>query len=444
MPKILCPVSLGLYTIFVPLILCRNVQSDAPDLGWRKIFNGQDLSGWHGMGHEDPRPLLQLSDEDRAKRREASLADLHKHWRVENGEVVNDGKGLYLTTDRDYGDFELQLEYRTVPLADSGIYLRSTPQVQIWDTTREGGKWKLGADKGSGGLWNNSPGAQGKDPLVKADRPFGEWNSVRILLIGSRVTVHLNEQLVVDAAILENFWDREAPLLPRGPIQLQTHGGEIRWRNILLREIAPEEAHGWLVGRRRQVFNGKDLTGWAGAVDSYEVKDGALVSRPDHGGVIYTEEVYSDFRARFEFKLPPAGNNGLAIRYPGFPRDSKEKGSPEAAYHGMCELQILDDSHPMYKNIDPRQAHGSAYGMVAAKRGYLRPAGEWNFEVVTVKGSTIHVELNGAVILDCDLSRVTKFMADSPHPGKDRTSGHFGFAGHDDVVMFRNVWIERL
>src|SRR5205807_8770436 len=134
------------------------------------------------------------------------------HWRVENGELVNDGKGAYLTTDQEFGDIELLIEYKTVPKADSGIYLRATPQVQIWDTTKEGGKWDRGADKGSGGLYNNSRGAPGKYPLALADRPFGQWNRFRILQVGERVTVHLNGKRVVDHARLENFWDRQRPL----------------------------------------------------------------------------------------------------------------------------------------------------------------------------------------------------------------------------------------
>jgi Domain of Unknown Function (DUF1080) len=137
-----------------------------------------------------------------------------------------------------------------------------------------------------------------------------------------------------------------------------------------------------------------------------------------------------------EFKLPPGGNNGLAIRYPGH---------GDTAYQGMCELQVLDDGDKRYEGrIDPRQAHGSAYGMVPAKRGYLRPVGQWNFEEVTVRGSKIKVELNGTVILDTDLADVKEFMANSPHPGKDRTSGYFGFAGHSDPVEFRNVSIKSL
>jgi hypothetical protein len=133
--------------------------------------------------------------------------------------------------------------------------------------------------------------------------------------------------------------------------------------------------------------------------------------------------------------LPPGGNNGLAIRSPG-------QGDP--AYEAMTELQVLDTEHPKYAGLDPRQAHGSAYGMVAATRGYLRDAGEWNFQQVTVDGSRITVELNGSVILSTDLSGVSEFLADHPHPGKDRTRGFFGFAGHNDPVEFRNVSIKVL
>jgi hypothetical protein len=408
-----------------------------PPKGFTALFNGKDLSGWHGMPHFDPYKLAAMSEADRKAKIEEWTKDTKKHWTVENGELVNDGNGAYLTTDKDFGDIEFRLEYKTVPKADSGIYLRATPQVQIWDYTKEGGKWDIGADKGSGGLWNNTPGTPGRDPLVLADKPFGQWNSFRILMVGERVTVYLNEKLVVDHARLENFWNKKLALPKQLPIQLQTHGGEIRWRNMYIREIPATEANQILRDKNKQgfesVFNGKDFTGWAGKIDQYEVKDGAIVCLPKKGGNIFTKEEYSDFVARVEFKLPPAGNNGLAIRYPG-------KG--DTAYVGMCEVQVLDD--PAYKNLDPRQYNGSIYGIVAAQRGYMRPTGEWNFEEVTVKGPTIKVELNGTVIVDADVSKVTKYMNDSPHPGKDRTSGHFGFAGHNDPVVFRNIAIKKL
>ena len=433
--------------------------------GFTALFNGHDLAGWRGGDTFDHRKLLALPADERNAKIAKWTETMKAHWTAENGELVNDGQGAYATTEKDYGDFEILLEYKTVAKADSGIYLRGCPQVQIWDYTEQE-KFKLGADKGSGGLWNNSPGAPGKDPLVLADKPFGEWNTVRVLMVGSRVSVKLNGKLVVDNAPLENFYDRKTPVPPQGPIQLQTHGGEIRWRNLFIREIGAAEANEILgraqpgrdLGARpggkfgpeevaarlapegfQSVFNGRDFTGWAGPVNEYEVVDGAIQCRPGKGGNIYTTEEYSDFAVRLEFKLPKGGNNGLAIRYPG-------KG--DAAYAGMCECQVLDDNYEQAtgQKIDPRQAHGSAYGLVAAARGYQRPIGEWNYQEVTVKGSTIKVELNGTVILDTDLSKVdmSNVMAKSPHPGKDRTSGYFGFAGHNDPVAFRNILIKKL
>jgi hypothetical protein len=408
-----------------------------PPPGFTALFKGKDLSGWHGLPQMDPAKLAAMPEDQRKASMEKWNEDFKQHWRVENGDLVNDGKGVYAAPDQEFGDVELRIDWKIKPKGDSGIYLRGTPQVQIWDTTYKP-YWKLGADKGSGGLWNNSAGAPGKAPLVGADLPVGEWNSFRILQVGERTTVYLNGQLVVDFARLENFWDRKLPLPRKGPVQLQTHGGETRWRNIYVRQIPPAEANAILRQHRaegfRSVFNGNDFTGWAGPVEQYEVKDGAIVCKPKKGGTIYTKEEYGDFVARLEYRLPPRGNNGLAIRYPG---------GGDTAYVGMCEIQVLDDAG--YGNrLDPRQANGSAYGMVAAHRGYLRPVGEWNFEEVTVKGPTIKVELNGTVILDADLSKVTKYMANSPHPGKDRKSGHFGFAGHNDPVAFRNIQIKPL
>ena len=412
----------------------------APE-GFVALFNGKDLAGWHGMPNReiDPRELAKMPEADRSKLVEDWAARTNDHWTVQDGDLVNDGKGAYLSTDREFADIEFLIDYKTVAKADSGIYLRNTPQVQIWDYTLEGGKFNLGADKGSGGLWNNSPGAAGKDPFVLADKPFGEWNRLRIIQVGARTTVFLNDKLVVDQAIMENYFNRKGPLFAKGPIQFQTHGGEIRWKNIYLREIPIEEANKRLAGREAAgftpIFDGKTLTGWAGAVNNYEVVDGAIRCKPDTGGNLYFNKEYSDFVARLEFKLPPGGNNGLAIRYPG---------EGDTAYQGMCELQILDDTAPKYARLDPRQYCGSAYGMVAAERGYLRPVGQWNFEEVTVKGSKIKVEMNGNVIVDADLSTVTDYMARSPHPGKERTSGFFGFAGHGDPVEFRDVAIKPL
>ncbi|MBS0265942.1 MAG: DUF1080 domain-containing protein, partial [Planctomycetes bacterium] len=415
--------------------------ADAPKApeGFTVLFNGKDFTGWHGLGHFDIRNFEKMSEQERADKRAADMKDLEAHWKVENGELVNDGKGVYMTTDKDYTDIELMIDYKLLPKGDSGIYLRATPQVQIWDFTEAAGYWGLGADKGSGGLWNNAAGSPGKDPLVLADNPIGQWNTFKIRQLGERTWVWLNGKLVVDGAPLQNYYDKSKPLFPKGPVQLQTHGNEVRWRNIFLREISAEEANKLLRESGSEgftpIFNGKDLTGWSGAVDEYEVQNGAIRCKPGKGGNLFTTEEYEDFVVRLDFKLPPAGNNGLAIRYPGM---------GDGAYVGMCELQVLDTEHPNYAKIDPRQGHGSAYGMVAAHRGYLRPTGQWNYQQVTVKGSTVKVELNGTTILDADLAKVTEYMANSPHPGKDRTKGHLGFAGHSDPVEFRNVSLKKL
>jgi hypothetical protein len=440
-----------------------------PPAGFTALFNGKDLAGWRGGDTFDHRVLLAMSESDRA----AKIAEWTKsltepgkdgkpHWRAEGGVLVNDGQGRYATTEKDYGDFELLLEYKLAAGADSGVYLRGAPQVQIWDTAIPDTK-DIGYAKGSGGLWNNSKGAPGKDPLVKADKPIGEWNSMRVLMVGSRVSVWLNKKLVVDHAILENTYYNKAnkvkpenwlPIPPRGPIELQTHGGATSWRNIYLREIGGDEANKILASHGNQgfkrIFNGKDLAGWSidpkGEVttpgDVMEIKDGALVWRAGRGGTPYWNKELGDFQARALIKIPPGGNNGFAIRYPG-------KGN--AAYDGMTEIQVIDENYYAArkqpdKKLDPRQQHGSVYGMVPGIPGYQRPIGEWNFEEITVKGSTIKVELNGTIIQDADVSKVdmSTVMGGSAHPGKDRPRGFFGFAGHTDPVQFKDVEIREL
>jgi len=412
--------------------------ADSPPAGFTPLFNGKDLAGWHGY---NPHSVAKLTGE----KKDAMLAKMREefpqHWSVKDGEILNPGTGAYATTDKDYGDFELVLEYNMAPKGDSGVYLRGVPQVQIWDPTDEK-SFKHGCQLGSGALWNNSPGKPGKDPLVLADKPAGEWNTLRVVMTGARVSVWLNGKQTVDHANLENYYDRKSAIPAKGPICLQTHGAPIRWRNIAIREISGSEANQILASHGKagfkSIFNGKDFTGWLGAVDNFEVTGGAIRCKTGKGGIPYYNQDLTDFAARLEFKLPAGGNNGLAIRYPG---------TGDTAYAGMCELQVLDDNYEKVKGkIDPRQVHGSAYGMVAAQRGYQRPIGEWNFQEVSIIGSTIKVELNGFVILDTDLSTVdmATVMGKKPHPGKDRKNGFFGFAGHNDAAEFRNIDLKDL
>ena len=417
----------------------QSTQAGTPPEGFTALFNEKNLSGWWGLKTEDPVKWKALSADKLAEKKAASLKDIAQHWSVNGEELVNDGHGLYLSTQKNYGDFEFLVDYKTVPKADSGIYLRGIPQVQIWDSTEEA-KFNIGANKGSGGLWNNSKGAPGKDPLVLADKPFGQWNSFRIIMVGERVSVWLNGKLLVDHARMENYFNRKGQIPRTGPIQLQTHGGEIRWRNVFIREIGTNEGNEILASKGgndfKSAFNGKNFEGWAGPTNNYSVDHGSIQCMKGKGGTIYVNDELGDFSARMEFKLPPGGNNGLAIRYPG---------SGDTAYVGMCELQVLDDSAKKYAKLHPAQYHGSAYGMVPAARGYQRPVGEWNFQEVTVDGSRIKVELNGTLILNADLANVEKPMYDlGKFKGRLRKSGYFGFAGHGDAVSFRNISIKNI
>lgn len=409
-------------------------QSAGSSTGEVPLFNGKDLSGWHGQRQFDPVKFAALPDDKRNKMLADDAASVAKHWSVENGELVNDGHGAFLTTDKEYGDAVFSLEYKTVAKADSGIYLRGTPQVQIWDYTEAGGKWSLGADKGSGGLWNNKQNE--RFPPACYDKPFGEWNRMTIMIIGDLVWVSLNNRTTVDGVRMENFWDRAKPLPKQGQLQLQTHGGEIRFRNLTVRELSVAECNRYLGSPDAfaylSAFNGTDFTGWQGSLDSYEIVDGAVRCKKGKGGNLFTNEQYEDFSVRFEFQLPPGGNNGLAMRYPG-------KGDP--AYTGF-ELQVLDNTAKKYAKLKPYQYHGSAYGMAPALRGYQRPVGEWNFQQVTMVGSRVTVELNGYRILDADLKDLTSKLKNAT--GKDNARGFFGFCGHNDAVAFRNIRIRRL
>jgi hypothetical protein len=240
---------------------------------------------------------------------------------------------------------------------------------------------------------------------------------------------------------LPNGYMRD-PVFAKGPIQLQTHGSEIRWRNVFIREIPAGEANAILRERDAEGFtrldNGKDLSNWQGAVDSYEVKDGAIVCKPRKGGNLFSKEEYGDMLLRFEFKLPPAGNNGIALRCP-------LGGHP--ASDGF-EIQVIDNdgynaAHPK-EPLLPYQYHGSLYYCVGAKPGFLRPVGQWNFEEIEVRGQTIKVTLNGTKILDVDIDKFDRSQIERQPKGLDRTKGYIGFAGHNDPVAFRNFQVKRL
>jgi hypothetical protein len=192
--------------------------------------------------------------------------------------------------------------------------------------------------------------------------------------------------------------------------------------------VSPEEAKEGFVS----LFDGRTLHGWQGATNGYTVEDGAMLCKP--GGNLYTTKQYANFILRFEFRLSPAGNNGVGIRTPT---------EGDAAYVGM-EIQILDDGHLDYKDLKPYQTHGSIYGVVPAKQGFLKPTGQWNREEIVADGSRVTVTLNGTVITDADLNKIDQTPDGQPHPGLHNAKGYIGWLGHGHPVAFRNVRIREL
>jgi len=213
--------------------------------GFTALFNGKDLSGWRGrQPNYSPHTEASLPRAELAAKQVQWNAERDLHWRVDaaKGEIVSDGRSPHLATVKDFGDFELYVDWLMVNHnGDSGIYLRSYPQVQIWDVDNPR-EVSNGAPKGSGALWNDNDDNPGKWPLVKADNPVGQWNTFRIKMAGSRVWIWFNGKPTVDGQVLDNYFDRTLPLVLKGAIELQTHGSEIRFRNIYVREIPAAEA----------------------------------------------------------------------------------------------------------------------------------------------------------------------------------------------------------
>ncbi|NND05807.1 MAG: DUF1080 domain-containing protein, partial [Saprospiraceae bacterium] len=405
--------------------------ADMPeDKGFVSMFNGKDLSGWKALVAN---PLVRDSlfgIELQKLQREAD-AKLPQSWKVEDGQIMFFGDGYdNLVTEETYRDFEMLVDWKIEKDGDSGLYLRGSPQVQIWDPDQDS------IVIGSGGLFNNK--IHESLPLVTADNPVGTWNTFRIVMIEDKVTVFLNGELVTDNVVLENYWDRTRPIFRDGQIELQAHTTPLAFRDLYIRtldEVPVLEQREVLAGYQT-LFNGVNLEGWIGNKVDYVVQDGAIVIQPGisgGSGNLYTEKKYSDFILKFDFKLSPGANNGLGIHAPL---------EGDAAYLGK-ELQILDNTAEKYAKLKPYQYHGSVYGLLAAHRGALNPVGEWNMQEVAVKGNRFTVILNGQRILHGDIDVVTRNgTADGKdHPGIKRLKGHIGFLGHGSEVHFRNIRI---
>jgi hypothetical protein len=217
------------------LLTVTNVASlpaadNTPPEGFTALFNGKDLSGWKGLVR-DPKQRAAMTKEQLAEEQAKADQRMRDHWKVVDGTLVFDGKGDNLCSAKDFGDFELYVDWKIEKDGDSGIYLRGTPQVQIWDP-----ETKAASGIGSGGLYNNQKNPS--KPLVRADKPVGEWNTFYIKMVGEKVTVKLNGQLVVDDVPLENYWERDKPIYPSGSIELQNHGNTLYFKNVYVRDLS--------------------------------------------------------------------------------------------------------------------------------------------------------------------------------------------------------------
>ncbi len=405
------------------------------DYGFVNLFNGKDLTNWKALV-DNPIARAKMSDAALQAAEKIANEKTKGDWIAKDGLLIFTGHGDNLATEKKYGDFEMYVDWKITAQGDAGIYLRGTPQVQIWDTSRH----DVGAEVGSGGLYNNQKHVS--KPLVVADNKIGEWNTFHIIMKGEKVTVYLNGILVTDNIVLENYWDHNLPIFTKEQIELQAHGTYVAYRNIYVKELPTATAVNISEEEQKQgfisLFDGTTIEQWTGNTSGYLVKEGSLMVNPEEGsgGNLYTKEEYDNFIYRFEFQLTPGSNNGIGVHAPL---------EGDAAYVGM-EIQVLDSEHPMYAKLQPYQYHGSVYGVIPAKRGYLKPTGEWNQEEIMVNGSKIKVTLNGTVIVDGDYAAasINGTMDHNQHPGLARTTGHLGFLGHGDVVRFKNMRVKKI
>ncbi len=408
--------ALILVTASIMLGTSMATAAEKADDGFIPLFNGKDLTGWQGAtdGYQVKRGVL------------ISSKDAH-------GTIY---------TKKEYDNFLLRLEFRNEPGGNNGIGLRTplggeqpgfaSMEIQILDD--EHPRWKdLKPVQYTGAVYGVSAPRRGHL------KPAGKWNKMEILADGPRIKVTLNGTQITDVDLSKvgpqeiHGHQLTGLLRAKGFLAICGHNQHTEFRNIRIRELKPsakEKKEGFT-----SIFDGKTLDGWQGGLQGHAAENGALVSKKHGGGNLFTKKEYANFIFRFEFKLQPGGNNGIALRAPL---------GGNIAYEGM-ESQVLDDTAAVYKNLQPYQFHGSIYGIFAAKRGSLNPVGQWNREEIVCDGSKIKVTVNGKVIVDGDLDTVRNGTMDGhEHPGRFRKSGHIGFLGHGHRIEFRNLRVKEL
>jgi HEAT repeat protein len=384
-----------------------------PPEGFKALFNGENLAGWKGLVG-NPESRAEMSEEELAQKQQGANAEMQEHWSVRDGVLFFDGEGHSLATEKKYKDFEMMIDWKIEPGGDSGVYLRGTPQVQIWDIT----EWP----QGSGGLYNNQN--HSSEPLVAADNPVGEWNSMRIRMVGEKVTVSLNGELVVDNVVLENYWNRDQPIYPEEQIELQSHSTPLYFKNIFIREIP----------RKELLFNGEDLSSWQhiGEGTGQWHTDQGLLYTEGGGGWLSTTDTYDNFKLELEYRLPEGGNSGVFLRAP-------HEGNP--AYKGI-EIQLLDDNAEQYSDLESWQYTGSIYDVKAPTKKVVTKAREWQKMKIVADKSKLKVILNNKTIINTNLVNYMDRVKE--HPGLKRRSGFIGLQNHNSRVEFRNINITEI
>ena len=434
-----------------------------------RLFNGKDLAGWYSF----------------VKGRGRN-ADVKKVFTVHDGMIHISGEEYgSIITEKEHSNYKLVVEFkwgtktyepRTDRARDNGVLVHSNGEDGGYSGTWmhsiecqiiEGGTGDFlvvgdGSDKFSltssvspdtstgkfympGGIPQTINKGRinwyGRDPLWKDKLNYrgpndienkpGDWNKLECIAKGDKLTLLLNNVIVNEA------WDVRPS---KGKIQIQSEGAEMFVRSVELTPLPDGSGEAQNEQGFNELFNGTDINNWVGNKSEYIVDNKTLSFHPKptnrSGGNLFTEKEFSDFNFRFDFKLTDSANSGLAIRSPL---------TGEPAYDGI-ELQIIDNESEKYKNIKPYQFHGSVYGVIPAKRGYLKAVGEWNQQEVIVQGTKIKVILNGEVILDGDIADARKngTLDGRSHPGLQREKGHIGFLGHGSVVWFRNIRLKDL
>jgi len=396
-----------------------------PPPGFVALFDGKDLTGWKGLV-EDPEKRAKMTPEELAKAQEKADQRMREHWKAEDGALAFDGKGDSLCTAKDYGDFELLVDWKIGAAGDSGIYLRGSPQVQIWDPAKY--------PEGSGGLYNNEKEENPKKPLKCADKPIGEWNTFRIRMVGERVTVHLNDALVVNNVVLENYWDRSKPIYPVGQIELQNHSAPLWFRNVFVRELprvgavqyGSEEGFAPLFDGSAESLAANWTT--AGNRDAWKVEDGLLRTDGVEGGDwLRTKQEYADFVLRMEWMVPEYGNSGVGIH------------GGQDGISGGCEVQILAPWDPYRPDLN---CTGSLYGLVPVQ---LRPDETpriWHSFEITCAGGRITIFSDDVKCIDVNAAE-TPSLKDLAKKGYVSLQSCHTHAG-EKWVKFRNIRVKEL